>query len=64
MRAVFVMYGPLDVNSAIQAFHFGNEMTEQGWEVDAGGGRRPAADRGGRPSTLRVHLPRDAGGAG
>jgi glycosyltransferase involved in cell wall biosynthesis len=37
MRAVFVMYGPLDVNSAIQAFHFGNEMTEQGWEVTLAG---------------------------
>jgi len=37
MRAVFVMYGPLDVNSAIQAFHFGNELTEQGWEVTLAG---------------------------
>jgi glycosyltransferase involved in cell wall biosynthesis len=37
MRAIFVMYGPLDVNSAIQAFHFGNEMTEQGWEVTLAG---------------------------
>ncbi|HSS43125.1 MAG TPA: glycosyltransferase [Solirubrobacterales bacterium] len=37
MRVVFVMYGPLDVNSAIQAFHFGNEMTEQGWEVTLAG---------------------------
>lgn len=33
MRVVFVYFGPLDVNSAIQAFHFGNELTEQGWEV-------------------------------
>jgi len=32
-RVLFVMYGPLDVNSAIQAFHFGDELTEQGWEV-------------------------------
>lgn len=37
MRAIFVMYGPLDVNSAIQAFHFGNELTEQGWEVTLAG---------------------------
>jgi glycosyltransferase involved in cell wall biosynthesis len=37
MRVVFVMYGPLDVNSAIQAFHFGEEMTEQGWEVTLAG---------------------------
>jgi len=37
MKVVFVMYGPLDVNSAIQAFHFGNEMTEQGWEVTLAG---------------------------
>jgi glycosyltransferase involved in cell wall biosynthesis len=37
MRVVFVMYGPLDVNSAIQAFHFGNELTEQGWEVTLAG---------------------------
>lgn len=33
MRIVFVYFGPLDVNSGIQAFHFGNELTEQGWEV-------------------------------
>jgi glycosyltransferase involved in cell wall biosynthesis len=33
MRAFFVYFGPLDVNSAIQAFHFGNELTDQGWEV-------------------------------
>jgi glycosyltransferase involved in cell wall biosynthesis len=37
MRVVFVMYGPLDVNSAIQAFHFGNDLTEQGWEVTLAG---------------------------
>lgn len=37
MRVVFVMYGPLDVNSAIQAYHFGNELTEQGWEVTLAG---------------------------
>ena len=37
MRVVYVMYGPLDVNSAIQAFHCGNELTEQGWEVTLAG---------------------------
>lgn len=37
MRVVFVYFGPLDVNSAIQAFHFGNELTEQGWEVTLAG---------------------------
>jgi glycosyltransferase involved in cell wall biosynthesis len=36
-RVIFVMYGPLDVNSAIQAFHFGEELTEQGWEVTLAG---------------------------
>jgi glycosyltransferase involved in cell wall biosynthesis len=37
VRVVFVYFGPLDVNSAIQAFHFGNELTEQGWEVTLAG---------------------------
>jgi len=37
MRVVFVYFGPLDVNSAIQAFHFGNELTEQGWDVTLAG---------------------------
>lgn len=37
MRVVFVYFGPLDVNSAIQAFHFGTELTEQGWEVTLAG---------------------------
>jgi len=37
MRVVFVYFGPLDVNSAIQAFHFGNELTERGWEVTLAG---------------------------
>jgi glycosyltransferase involved in cell wall biosynthesis len=30
MRVVFVYFGPFNVNSAIQAFHFGNELTEIG----------------------------------
>jgi glycosyltransferase involved in cell wall biosynthesis len=37
MRVVFLYFGPLDVNSAIQAFHFGNELTAQGWEVTLAG---------------------------
>src|SRR6266516_371241 len=37
MRAVFVYFGPFDVNSAIQAFHFGNELTELGWNVSIAG---------------------------
>jgi glycosyltransferase involved in cell wall biosynthesis len=37
MRVVYVYFGPLDVNSAIQAFHFGNELTELGWEVTLAG---------------------------
>lgn len=37
MRVVYVYFGPLNVNSAIQAFHFGNELTEQGWEVTLAG---------------------------
>jgi glycosyltransferase involved in cell wall biosynthesis len=37
MRVVYVYFGPLDVNSAIQAFHFGNELTEQGWHVTLAG---------------------------
>ena len=41
-RVVFVMYGPLDVNSAIQAFHFGEELTSQGWEVVLAGVGDPA----------------------
>lgn len=33
MRALFVYFGPFDVNSGIQAYHFGNELTDLGWEV-------------------------------
>ncbi|HEX6454956.1 MAG TPA: glycosyltransferase [Solirubrobacterales bacterium] len=33
MRLLIIYFGPFDVNSAIQAFHFGNELTESGWEV-------------------------------
>jgi glycosyltransferase involved in cell wall biosynthesis len=37
MRVVFVYFGPLDVNSAIQAFHFGQDLTDQGWDVTLAG---------------------------
>jgi glycosyltransferase involved in cell wall biosynthesis len=33
MRALVVYFGPFDVNSGIQAYHFGNELTDLGWEV-------------------------------
>ena len=33
MRALFIYFGPFDVNSGIQAYHFGNELTDLGWEV-------------------------------
>ena len=37
MRLLYVYFGPLDVNSAIQAHHFGNELTRMGWEVTIAG---------------------------
>jgi glycosyltransferase involved in cell wall biosynthesis len=33
VRVLFLYFGPLRVNSAIQAFHFGQEMTAEGIEV-------------------------------
>lgn len=42
MRVLFVYFGPLDVNSAIQAYHFGNELTEIGWDVTIAGRGDPA----------------------
>jgi glycosyltransferase involved in cell wall biosynthesis len=33
MKILFVLYGPFDCNSAIQALHFGNELTGLGCEV-------------------------------
>lgn len=42
MRLLFVYFGPFDVNSAIQAYHFGNELTELGWEVTLAGRGDPA----------------------
>ncbi len=37
MRILFVYFGPFTVNSAIQAFHFGNELTDLGWDVTLAG---------------------------
>ena len=60
MRVIFVYFGPLDVNSGIQAFHFGNELTELGWDVTlAGLGDPRRIEAVGEPQ-LRVHLPRGA----
>jgi glycosyltransferase involved in cell wall biosynthesis len=42
MRVLIILYGPFDVNSAIQAFHFGNELTEMGWDVTLCGLGDPA----------------------
>jgi glycosyltransferase involved in cell wall biosynthesis len=38
MRLVVVYFGPLNVNSAIQAFHFGNDLTDAGWHVTLAAG--------------------------
>ena len=37
MRLLIVYFGPFDVNSAIQAFHFANQLTELGWTVTLAG---------------------------
>lgn len=42
MRVLIVYFGPFYVNSAIQAYHFGNELTELGWEVTLAGRGDPA----------------------
>lgn len=42
MRVLIIYFGPFDVNSAIQAYHFGNELTEIGWEVTMCGLGDPA----------------------
>ncbi len=42
MRVLIIYFGPFDVNSAIQAFHFGNELTEMGWDVTLCGQGDPA----------------------
>jgi glycosyltransferase involved in cell wall biosynthesis len=41
-RLLIVYFGPFDVNSAIQAFHFANELTDEGWEVTMCGRENPA----------------------
>jgi len=45
MRLLYVYFGPFDVNSGIQAYHFGNELTELGWEVTVAGKGDPARAR-------------------
>ncbi len=42
MRVLFLYFGPFDVNSGIQAYHFGNELTDLGWEVTIAGLGDPA----------------------
>jgi glycosyltransferase involved in cell wall biosynthesis len=42
LRVLIIYFGPFDVNSAIQAFHFGNELTEMGWDVTLCGRGDPA----------------------
>ncbi len=42
VRLLIVYFGQFDVNSAIQAFHFGNELTEMGWQVTMTGRGNPA----------------------
>jgi len=42
MRVLIVYFGPFDVNSAIQAYHFGNELTATDWEVTLCGLGDPA----------------------
>jgi glycosyltransferase involved in cell wall biosynthesis len=44
-RILFVYFGPFTVNSAIQAFHFGNELTELGWDVTLAGVGDPTTIR-------------------
>ena len=65
MRLVIVYFGPFNVNSAIQAFHFGNDLTGRRLARDPRGrGRRPGDDPRGRRAQLRVrHPPRPADGA-
>jgi glycosyltransferase involved in cell wall biosynthesis len=42
MRVLFIYFGPFDVNSGIQAYHFGNELTDLGWGVTIAGHGDPA----------------------
>lgn len=43
MRLLIVYFGQFAVNSAIQAFHFGNELTARGWDVTMCGVGDPAS---------------------
>ncbi len=45
MRLVIVYFGPFDVNSAIQAFRLGNDLTDMGWKVTFAGVGDPASMR-------------------
>jgi glycosyltransferase involved in cell wall biosynthesis len=45
LKILFILYGPFDCNSAIQALHFGNELTDLGCEVTLCATRDPAAIR-------------------
>ena len=51
MRLVIVYFGPLNINSAIQAFHFGNDLTDGRLARDAGRRRRRPARRSGRSAS-------------
>lgn len=44
-HVVFIYFGPFHVNSAIQAFHFGNDLTDIGWKVTLAGVGDPEAIR-------------------
>lgn len=44
-RILFVYFGPFTVNSAIQGFHFGNELADLGWDVTLAGVGNPATIR-------------------
>ena len=45
MRLLIVYFGPFDVNSAIQAFRLGNDLTEMGWKVTFAAVGDPASIR-------------------
>jgi glycosyltransferase involved in cell wall biosynthesis len=45
MRVLYIYFGPFDVNSGIQAYHFGNELTDLGFEVTVAGHGDPARAR-------------------
>ena len=55
MRVLFLHFGEFHVNSVIQAFHLGEEMTAAGIEVALCGQGPPGPDRDGRGAQFRVH---------